>query len=340
MKLWDYARLARLFSRLGRPETGRKLEQRLGEQSDLKSANGISYDLYESKGTCRQRFIALHGVTLNGKNDPRLKHFGRCLAASGTTCAIPTLKGLANFQWTPTDVGNLATFAKNLWSGETVGLVGFSYGGSYALLAAAEKTLAPRVTDVIAFGAYHSLVDLHEGYSRQQEKPQSAKEWDNWIYLRLVLAFRNAERFGLSAEVISELESLLKRYCHSSSIEEKRQFLEKHLQKLDLFGIDNETRDNHELEQLSPAGKLGGLQCRANILHDPTDGVVPLEHARRLENELKASGCEHAVLTTELLSHVTPSGAFKVGEWLRLASLLLPLVGSSRQTARSAGVSA
>jgi pimeloyl-ACP methyl ester carboxylesterase len=324
MMIRDLFRLAQLLMRLLRrasPRIGAGPYHGTGPQ-------GICFDCYQPRAGVRNTIIALHGCTLNGKDDPRLQHLGRCLAASGSRCVIPTLPGLSRFQWEPSDIDALVDFMLQLPGGEnSIGLMGFSYGGSYALLAAARPRVAARIKFVFSFGAYYALDDLSRDQSAfARSMPQRADDQDSWIYVQLVLAWRHAARIGLPDDIYARLTDLLKRYCHASTPAEKHAFYQRHLSHVRLGDLERAPLDDMRRQQLSPAGRLGGLECQVKLFHDAGDPLVPAAHARSIARELAGAGKDHRLLITDLLDHVNPTRVFNLVQWYRLAAHLQPLV--------------
>ncbi len=324
MMIRDLLRLARLFLRLSRKESPRIDAHPRNGTGPL----GVSYDCYQPRSDACNTLIAIHGCTLNGKDDPRLQHLARCLAASGSRCVVPTLPGLSRFQWEPSDIDGLIDLVRQLPGGDqSIGLIGFSYGGSYALLAAANPCVAARIKFVLSFGAYYSLDDLcRDQLTFDRTMPQRADDQDSWIYMQLVLAWRHAARIGLPDETHCRLTDLLKRYCHASTPAEKHAFYRHHLSHIRWGDLENEALDDMRRQRLSPAGRLGGLECPVKLLHDAGDPLVPAAHARSIARELAAEGKTHRVVITDLLDHVNPTRVFNLVQWYRLADNLRPLV--------------
>lgn len=324
MMIRDHFRLARLFLRLLRKESPRiDVWTRDGT-----GTRGIRFDCYQPRAGVRNTIIALHGCTLNGKDDPRLQHLARCLAASGSRCVVPTLPGLSRFQWEPSDIDDLVDFMLQLPGGKnSIGLMGFSYGGSYALLAAARPRVAARIKFVLSFGAYYTLDDLSRDHlTFTRSIPQHADDQDSWIYMQLVLAWRHAARIGLPDDIHCRLTDLLKRYCHASTPAEKHAFYQRHLSHVRLGDLERATLDDIRRQQLSLAGRLGGLECPVKLLHGAGDSLVSAAHARSIARELAAEGKAHRILITDLLDHVNPTRVFNLVQWYRLAANLRPLV--------------
>jgi pimeloyl-ACP methyl ester carboxylesterase len=323
VRLADLARLTALLARLSRPPGG-EASPRVEERRDLRTAaTGTAYDLYAPCGTTRAALVALHGVAAHGRTDARLVHFGRSLARGGVLCAVPTLPGLADGRWDAQDIDAIVDVVSEMPS-RRVGLVGFCYGASYGLVAAARPQIAARVPFVVCFGAYHALPDLFDEYVASRERQPAADEWDNWIYLHVVLARQHLP----PGELREASHALFERYCHGVTPGEKRAFYEERLRSLDLIRIGDRARDAATLKALSPAGHLATLQATVSLIHDPRDIIVPPVHAQRLHAELQAlpDRRRHRVLVTSLVSHVELAHVLHPGEIWRLCAALEPVV--------------
>lgn len=331
MGIRDLFRLTALLKRTAKVPAKPLVDKRFSERREQTTPGGLVYDLMEPTRTSEGLVIPLHGSTLNGKDDARLQHFARSLAISGGTCAVPTLPGLSHMRWVDSDVHALVELIEHLHNqtGRRVGLIGFSFGGSLALLAAANKAVADKVRFVLTFGAYHCLNRVYDFfYETRKQEPIGETAWDDRVYLHLTTAYRQRERLDLPDEVEAGLVSLMKRFCSQSDHEEKRAFFEQHLRALDLLTLERQHQDRAMLDAVSPAGQLQSLRCQVGLVHDPADGIVPADHAQQLMAELQgtARAADHRLLVTSLMKHVDLAGALNMPEIVRLFKILAPLV--------------
>jgi pimeloyl-ACP methyl ester carboxylesterase len=337
MRPRDAARLAALLVRLARGPGGAP-PRGVEEHRDLTIPGARSRcDLYAPRAGAPDRaVVAVHGVTVNGARDPRLVHFARCLARARVACWVPTLAGLSECRFEEGDVGDLGAIATEAArrQGRAAGLVGFSYGASYALVAAARPDAAEAVAFVVGFGAYHSLADLLEGYRRDaRRQPESERELDDRRYLRLVLARAFGEASAAPVGDPAAIREQLARFCRDATAEEKRRFDEgPQLAALDAEALLARALAERgpTLAALSPSegGALARLRCPVSLIHDEGDTVVPAEHSRRIHAELRrgAARREHRLLVTGLLSHVTLADAARPRDLLELFAALAPVV--------------
>lgn len=108
-------------------------------------------------------WVLLHGLTVTGRAHPSLDRFARALAASGAIVFVPEIPEWRRLE--PAPARSLATIRAAL---EEIGripgvddgriaLLGFSFGATQALMAAADPQCASRLRAVAAWGGYSDL---------------------------------------------------------------------------------------------------------------------------------------------------------------------------------------
>ena len=332
MGLSNFIRVTTLLRRISNQPSVDRPHPHVEENPSLTIAGvDTPFDVYTPRRTrIRGTILALHGVTGQAGRDRRLKHFARCLARSGAAVVVPSLAGLGDFQWRLSDIEDLVAIIKYSTDHhpQPFGLFGFSYGGSYSLLAAADERVADKIRFVVSIGAYYNLNDVSAWYVETDAKPAiTERELDDSLYLRLVLAAQHPELLKEPAVEHPQVIDLLRRYCNESSAEEKKAFYDSHVGDPDLVRRGHELTDKELLQSLSPAGKLATIRAAVRIIHDKTDSVVPASHAPLLEAELRAIDppINLEMLVTSLLSHVDLGDLFKFGEVRRLLSAMMPI---------------
>jgi pimeloyl-ACP methyl ester carboxylesterase len=292
---------------------------------------GVPCDGYEPKRGPGTVIVALHGVTLNGKDDPRLRNFARALASTGATCVVPTLPALADVRWDGADVDALSRLIGEVArrTVRRVVIVGFSHGASLGLVAASRPETAPHVARVLSFGAYHSLTRAmaHPG-AAPEPKAGHDEGWEPYVYSDLLCIHRHGAAFGLPAALRSDADDLLRRYCEAADLGEKRRFHEERLRPLGFRHGCWPAEPADVVAAVSPAGRLHGLTCPVDLVHDPDDGAVPASEAHALLAELRRApgGGRHRLLVTRLVSHVTPSVALRPIEALRFLRMVAAML--------------
>src|SRR4051812_4521857 len=104
--------------------------------------------------------VLLHGVHWLGIDEPRLVSFARALSASGVTVFTPPVKELADFRISPASIPTIGLAAQALHhqvGRGPVGVIGFSFAGGLALLAAADPHYTNEIGFVAAIGAHDDL---------------------------------------------------------------------------------------------------------------------------------------------------------------------------------------
>ena len=332
MGLKEVTRITRLMARVAKgPGT---LPADHGVARTTERLGGCLTDRYDPTGAFRSSLVLIHGVSFKGKEDERLQHFATCLALEGVRCFAPTLPGLTRAISEVEDIDALGSLIQ-VASDEgrrAVGLVGFSYGGSAALLAAARPENAGLVEFVATFGAYHDLESCLTYYQEQDalRPAEGSRSRDSFLYQHLVYAHIWRERLGLSTQRIEALEQILKRYCDGASPQEKEDFFAQHLVDLDLVNRHCEWVDRSALRRITPAGQLQGLDCEVRLLHDPSDTMVPVTEAVALREAVEAvvGKARVKLLVTRLLSHVSIADVINPLTVPKLLAVLMPLVRS------------
>jgi pimeloyl-ACP methyl ester carboxylesterase len=109
--------------------------------------------------------VLVPGAEPEGIDDPRLVRVAEAFARAGRLVVVPQLE-LRHQVFVWSDVRRIERVALALRpadGGSKVGLVGFSYGGSFALLAAEQPALAPALAFVAVFGSYGDLAAVVQG---------------------------------------------------------------------------------------------------------------------------------------------------------------------------------
>lgn len=338
MKTWRPIKLAALTIRLAMGEVRSFFFRESNgyptgpvDRSRKSTSPGVVFDLYRHKRRNIGTWVLIHGITANGSDDPRMVRFAHSLACSGVTCVVPNLEGLASCKWEPGDLDALVdvivTVSKSYR--EPVGLIGFSYGGSYCLLAAARQDTAPHVHRVISIGAYHSMKTLLEEYiETEKHEPRNKGEWDMRIFRRL--AFLRGYGFDKSIpfEVQQKIQSLLHRYCIDASLKEKKEFYHRFLRELDMTEIVRRKANPEIIRELSPEGGLSGLTCPVTLIHQHDDPVIPHTHAEGIYSELQNIPYPgpFRLVTTRLLCHVSLANIFYIRDAIRISLALAPIL--------------
>lgn len=291
--------------------------------------DGYEYQIYHPRGKAIRTVMLVYGMTIDGWDDPRVVKFARSCADADLEVVVPHLPGLAKFMVESGDMRRLerigGVLAKN--SARKVGLIGFSTGGSYALLMAAQPNLSEKVGPLVLFSPIYDVRDVFERlHAPMEPAPKTAKDWDQFFWAQYVIAYRNRKRLHLSTAVGEALEILLADYA-AYRLEVKRVFFEQHIRRLDLMERNDLLSEGRTLDLLSARGQLGNVLSPVFILHDASDQVVPPDHSRRMYAELarRGDGYRQEVLVTPWLSHVTMKTTGSPAELFQIISYISEL---------------
>lgn len=122
------------------------------------AVGGVTGDLY-TPGSGGPSVVVVPGATRAGARDARVVRLARALAGSRREVFVPVLD-VYRRELLPADVDRIVRAATALADWGRVTVLGFSFGGSLALLAAADRGLEGRLALVATFGAYTDLVGV------------------------------------------------------------------------------------------------------------------------------------------------------------------------------------
>lgn len=123
------------------------------------NAGGVVVDRYFSRAGA-PRILLLPGAARAGRDDERVVSLASSLAAAGREVVVPELS-LFSEVLDVDDLDRVVQAAVSLCrTDDGLVLMGFSYGGALALVAAADERLAGCIDLVATFGAYADLVGV------------------------------------------------------------------------------------------------------------------------------------------------------------------------------------
>ncbi len=288
------------------------------------------YDLYEPPLPAEKTVVVVHGLTLQGEKDHRLIHFSKTLAASGIRAAAIGLPGLKKCRFTPDDTHTIADLVRELFRlyQQKIGIVGFSLGGGLALVAASRADVGDMMGPLLLLGPHYDFREIWRGVlDIHRSTPRTIEEWDNFIWIHLILAYRAMGSLPRETRVHKEIESFLTHYCRESSLSRKQEFYRKYLTHPTVFELVHnhlEPADETVLTAISPAHQLRSIQSRVFLLHGRNDPLVPPAHSRCIYRELLERGRPDAqrMLITPLLSHVRTRGSYRIFDMFPLLKIL------------------
>jgi pimeloyl-ACP methyl ester carboxylesterase len=335
-----------LLARLNNPEESGLLVR--WETHPAATANawipsaGISTaaQLYSPEGVAHPPGIVLvHGIHHLAISDPRFQNLASALAGAGFAVLGPRITALADYH---VDAASIETIGESArWLEQRLGtgpvtLMGISFGGGLAMMAAAEPQYAPNVRAVVAIGAYEDLTRVSRFLATSEEVfpdgkvvPVAAHDYGAAVFVydhleqffsaRDIPMAREALRYFLW-EQPDQARPLLPRLSSAGrgtmEILLARQIERLRPQLLAAIGADEK-----ELAAVSPHGKIAGLRVPVFLLHGSGDNVIPPAESLWLAREV-ARGELSAVLITPAFSHVDLKGTPSPWDKLRLVHFM------------------
>ena len=263
--------------------------------------------------------------------------FARELARAGRVVLTPELADLADYRITRQGVAVICDAAlylgarQDIVSEPRVGLLGFSFAGGLALVAAAEPELAGRVELVASVGGHHDLGRVLRFLIRNQvATPAGVVHKQAHDYGLVVLLYGAVDRFApeidratlrdaLRASLHQDAEAARARATALQTDEGRRLWRLVEAQRLQELApafeaLVDERAD--ELARLSPAGRLAGLGVPVYLVHGAGDSVIPPAETDWAAREL--GDAPHVALVTPLIEHVEVNGEAGIGDKLAL----------------------
>jgi len=250
------------------------------------------------------------GLTMKGYDEPRLISFASNLALCGFKVHTPHLEGMANLDYRFKDIETLVEMATSLTKGnKPIGVIGFSVGGTYGLILAAQKKVREHIGFVLAAGAYYSLENLQE---------MVLSDPDSDVYSRLVLCRGARDCLDLTADDAVMLEGIMADYCKredSFTFEEKK--LIKRLAEQSTEGqvLDWWRGRYDELCKLdlSLSSYLPEIKSRVFLMHAAGDKLIPAEETLKIHKELIKSGMDVDLNLSTSKGHIAYIGTSPLG---------------------------
>ncbi len=290
--------------------------------------------------------LLVFGVNNLGRNHPAIVRVADGLARTGVAVVVPDSRTLLEGRLEIGEIdGVVRAFqllaARPEVDRDRLGIVGFSVGGSLALLAARDPRIADQVRWVNAFGAYadaatylasvsaHAYLDdagepvpwtptplAREVYLRfmldQVEDPDERARLENELGAAVLAAERPppdpAFRDELDSDVSATVHDLLTARTLAGA-----------QRSIDALPPDARAF----IEAISPVHRLGGLEAKVHLMHEIEDHHVPFVESRRLARVYEEAGLLEAHTEFRLFDHVQPDELDLVAAAPELVKLLL-----------------
>jgi len=221
-----------------------------------------------------------------------------------------------------------------------VTVVGVSFAGCLALLAASDAQFAPHMRALLLMGAYDDLERVTRFLATSQAELPDGR-WEPYTahdYGAAVFVYSNLDKFFSADDLTVAHEAL--RYWLWEQPENAQALLPRLspdgrsvmelllARKIDalrpklLAVIDAE---QSQMKAVSPQGRLRDLRVPVFVLHGATDDIIPSTESLWLQREIPPKVLRD-VLITPAFSHVDPEKSAKWSDELRLVNFLAGVI--------------
>ncbi len=278
--------------------------------------------------------VVVHGVHYLGIEEPRLRRFARALASHGYLVLTPQIDELADYnitQGSAVVIGDAVHELARRSGAPKVGLLGLSFAGGMALIAASDPEVQRQLSGVIAIGAHDDLTRVLEFFETDQTRAPDGRVFNMQAheYGSLVIAYSHAPAFfspqdvGQARIVLRTLlwEDLPRAHAEAAKLSPAGQARMAQLFAHDTKSLVPDMRRalaeaKPALDAASPHFYLARLHVPVMLLHGAADNVVPPTETLWLERDLPP-GVLRAGLVSPAIGHVEVGGAGTVDK-LRL----------------------
>lgn len=351
-----HVRAARLLTRFGDTTSA---PSDLDEQSFLLDTptGPTRAKVYAPKGSSGlPGIVIVPGVHHLGVDEPRLQRFARAIAAAGVVVLTPEIKELTDYQIEPQSIDTIGAAATELAKRTKrtgVGVMGMSFAGGLALLAAANPETNKQIAFVVAVGAHDDIRHVARFFA----KNEAIEPNGNIVHMKahpygiMVLAYEHvADFFGKDDVPIAHdamRDWLWEDKAPARELEKKMSLAGQ--AKFDLLAepppvdpksgvfpehpLSNEILSALELygpalDAVSPHGHLASMHVPAYLIHGAGDDVIPMTETEWLTQDVPPDLLRES-LVSPALQHVELQGEPTVSQKWDLVHFMARVLGEA-----------
>jgi dienelactone hydrolase len=291
--------------------------------------------------------VIVHGVHHLGMNEPRLELFASAMASCGLQVLTPELPAIADYRIGPESISAIGESAR--WfaqqTGGKVSVLGLSFSGGLALLAAEQPAYAAEMKMVFAVGSQANMQRVARYYRTGQDlRPDgSVQTLAAHEYGPLVMEYEHMEDFVPAADRVA-LSTVLKQHLYEDGAGERKalqtltptqrlaalQLLKTADERTVTLLAANETKHAREMEAVSPDRNLQAVGVPVFLLHGEADNVIPSAETLWLAQGLPPQVLEGA-LVSPLISHVEMGKSPGAADAWRLVDFIARMMRRAEQ---------
>ena len=276
--------------------------------------------------------VLLHGVHYKGIAEPRLVRFAQTIAATGITVLTPEIREIADYHIDAASLETIAgatrTLKDTLGATKGVGVMGLSFSGGLALVAAADPRFNADIAYVVAVGAHDDLPRVLRFFATDTiDKPDGTHETMHaHDYGPLVLVYSSIDDFFPADDVPVAREAL--RLWLGEQFDAAREkangLSEKSASRMqtlfdhkvaslapELLAEIEKRRD--AMRAVSPHDHMKDVKVPVYLLHGAGDSVIPASETLWLAADAPR-GIVRGALVSQAIEHVELHGEPTSGE--------------------------
>jgi dienelactone hydrolase len=264
--------------------------------------------------------VVLHGIDSLGIDEPRLEGFARAMAACGLRVLTPELPAIKDYHVSEDSVETIGESVQ--WfagqTGAPVGVMGLSFSGGLALVAASQPEYGPNFRFVFAVGAQDSMARVVKFYETGRDvRPDGRVETlTPHEYGPLVIEYEhlaglvppqdlNAVHAVMRADLYEDKAATAQAMAGLSAAqrEEAEQLMQPNSPAMHARLAQVIAGYAEEMNALSPEGHIGALRTPVYLLHGEGDNIIPAAESLWIAKQLP-QGSLKEMLISPVLSHV------------------------------------
>ncbi len=304
--------------------------------------------LYVPSGPRRGAIVLVPGVHRLGIDEPRLVRFARALTTAGVVVLTAEVRALVDYRVedaAPEDVGEAARALRGA-VGHPVGVMGMSFAGGVALVAAGDPRYRDDVAFVVAVGAHDDLGRVARFFLENEiARPDgTTMHLAAHPYGPLVLIYDHAADFFPGPDLAGAREALkLWLWEEKDAAEgrlaslspatasELRELFDGHLDAVRAQLAREIDTHQDAMRAVSPAARMAGLRAPVFLLHGAGDSVIPATETLWLAKDVPR-GLLRDVLVSPALVHVELQGEPGWRDDWALVSFMADVLGAAQVT--------
>lgn len=318
------------------PQTGHPIRARLYAPQNVTSGPGM---------------VLIHGVHRLGMDEPRLMAFARAFSTTGLMVLTPEITELADYHISPQSIQTIGTttqFLSQKLGQSQVGLMGLSFAGGLALLAAGDARYKSSIQYVVSVGGHHDLARVAQFFATNQIPLPDGRiqKLTAHPYGPLIIVYSNLAHF-FPPKDLPQAHEILKLWLWEQFDQAKQQLPSLSPDSQKKMGLLFEGKIDQfapellkEIESLrsdmklvSPNGHLQAVSVPVFLLHGELDPVIPVAEAKWLIKEIPPNPGNH-VLISKCIGHVELQGEPSFSEVWQLVHFVAEILSRAGKSTR------